>query len=377
MDLKDVLINASNLHVGGGVQVATSFINEASKYRGISNKISVISSTKVDENLRSIGCDFTKFKNYKVRDVRGFRFGDLKFYRELNRFDTVFTIFGPLYSWKKSFISIVGFAQPWIIYPSNECLKTLSFLDIWRTRFKYWTQGVFFKRADALVVELDHVKDGVVQHLGIQRDKVHVVSNCLSSVYHDPKVWKQVSLPHLDGELRLGFLGRNYSHKNTAIFPAISNELRRTYNIKVKFFVTFTESEWQACSPAFREVSINIGPLRVDQCPAFYKALDAVVFPSLLECFSATPLEAMAMEKPLIASDRPFNRDVCQEHAHYFDPLSPISAARAIAQVFANGGPDKAALHAARTHAFKFFSAKQRAEKYLALLIQGMETNND
>lgn len=76
------------------------------------------------------------------------------------------------------------------------------------------------------------------------------------------------------------------------------------------------------------------------------------------------------MEKPLFASDRSFNRDVCNEHAHYFDPLSPVSAAEEIARVFSKGGPEKDALRAARDHAINFSSPKERAEKYLALLLQ-------
>lgn len=76
------------------------------------------------------------------------------------------------------------------------------------------------------------------------------------------------------------------------------------------------------------------------------------------------------MEKPLFVSDRPFNRDICQEHAHYFDPLSPESAVNAIAEVFAGSGPDKEALRSARAHAVAFSSPRSRAEKYLALLTQ-------
>jgi glycosyltransferase involved in cell wall biosynthesis len=98
--------------------------------------------------------------------------------------------------------------------------------------------------------------------------------------------------------------------------------------------------------------------------------MDAVIFPSLLECFSATPLEAMVMGKPLFASDRPFNREVCHSHAHYFDPLSPASAATAIAKVFANGVADPRALQIARDHAIHFSNPKERAKEYLSLLMQ-------
>jgi len=51
--------------------------------------------------------------------------------------------------------------------------------------------------------------------------------------------------------------------------------------------------------------------------------------------------------------------------------LSPEQAADQIASLLAAGGPDPAALAAARRHAFAFASPATRAEKYLALLGQG------
>jgi len=72
----------------------------------------------------------------------------------------------------------------------------------------------------------------------------------------------------------------------------------------------------------------------------------------------------------LFASDRPFNRDICREHAYYFDPLAPETAADRIAEVFGEA-LDATTLRAARDHAIGFASPKERAAKYLALLQNG------
>lgn len=303
-------------------------------------------------------------------DVRGLDPWNSAARRRMDSFDSVFTIFGPLYRWSPPFRSIVGFAQPWIIYPRNECYGQLPFLQRLKTRLKFWIQAQFFKRADLLVVELDHVKEGLIRELGIEPERIRVVRNCLSSLYLDEASWQPVSIPPAECDLRLGFLGRNHLHKNTAIFPEIANALQTRHGLRARFYVTFTDEEWRACSPEFRDVCINVGPLMVAQCPSFYRALDGMVFPSLLECFSATPLEAMAMEVPLFASDRPFNVDVCANHAHYFDPLAPETAAERIAAVLGGNGPDPYALRAARDHAISFSSPAERAESYLALLTE-------
>jgi len=239
-----------------------------------------------------------------------------------------------------------------------------------KNRLKYWIQGFYFKRADVLIVELEHVRERLISELKIKPDRIVVIHNCLSSIYFDEKNWERVFIPPVDCDIRLGYLGRNYLHKNTAIFPAIASELKRKYGISVRFYVTFTENEWKKCTSDFKAISVNVGSLTVAQCPSFYKAVDAIVFPSLLECFSATPLETMAMGKPLFASDRPFNRDICGKYANYFDPTSPESAAEVIAHFFSTERQNRSILCAARNHAINFSNAKDRAKKYLDLLMQ-------
>lgn len=372
--MNKIIVNASNLHVGGGVQVAASFISEiAESWR---SKISIVASSEVVANVRLDDMERAQFVRFERINVHGFSPKTGRLDRFMRGGVCVFTVFGPVYRWWTKYRSIVGFAQPWIIYPHNECYTNLPALQRVRTRLKYWLQGLFFRRADLLVVELEHVKEGLIRELGIKPECIHVVHNCVSSTYLDETVWLPIDVPQAECDLRLGFLGRNYMHKNTAIFPAIAEALEAIHGIKARFYVTFTDAEWKACSPGLRAVCVNVGPLSVAQCPSFYKAIDGVVFPSLLECFSATPLEAMAMGKPLFASDRPFNHDVCNDHAHYFDPLSPESAATEIARVFANGGPNKEALRAARAHAVNFSSPKERAGKYLAMLMQCANVTN-
>jgi glycosyltransferase involved in cell wall biosynthesis len=368
------LINASNLHAGGGVQVASSAIGELTAMENLPSEMAIWTSTAVDDNFQKLSSDLAALPGYESVNTHGMNLLGSHLGRRMQTFAAVFTIFGPLYVWRLSGVNITGFAQPWIIYPDNECYAFLPFVHRLKTRLKYWVQGLFFKRADVLVVELEHVKQGLIRVLGIPENRIHVVHNCISSIYLDESMWQPVDVPTSVECLRLGFLGRNYLHKNTSIFPAIVAELEQRYSLMARIYVTFTEQEWAECTPIFRAVCINVGPLAVSQCPRFYEVLDAVVFPSLLECFSATPLEAMAMEKPLFASDRPFNRDICGAHAHYFDPLDPVSAAAAIARVFAGPGPNASALRVAREHAINFSSPKERAEKYLALLMASVPT---
>ncbi|WP_159453023.1 glycosyltransferase [Pseudogulbenkiania subflava] len=363
------MINASNLHVGGGVQVATSVIGELTLLPALPAGLVVWASDVVDANLRQLGYDLSALPAYEVVNSFGLKMLRSPLARRMQAFDAVLTVFGPLYVWRLTAANITGFAQAWIICPDNDAYRALGWRQSLQARLKFAVQAAFFRRADMLLVELDHVRDGLLRHGLASASSIRVVRNCLSSLYLSPQSWQPVAVDDTGCDIRLGFVGRNYPHKNTRIFPALIEILRREHGIRASVHVTFTNEEWAACDETFRAAVSNAGSLAVAQCPAFYRSMDAVIFPSLLECFSATPLEAMVMERPLFASDRPFNRDVCAEHAHYFDPLDPADAAAKIAAYLKGGNDRSTALHAASQHALSFSNASDRARQYLECLV--------
>lgn len=365
----DFLLYAANLHVGGAVQVATSVIDEISASPADAAEIDLLVSSQIDKNLKAIGVNVDRFGGYRVEDHHGLRAAFRNLGAVLGNAKAVLVVFGPLYQFGRLPVPVVvGFAQPWIIYPDNEIYRGQPLMARLRTRLKYALQSLFFRRADLLVVELEHVKRGLAR-VGIAEDRqIRVVRNCLSAIYGQPERWQAGPVLGPDKPFKLGFVGRDYPHKNTRIFPGIKAALKREHGIDASFYVTFSDEEWAACSPEFREAAINAGPLTVAQCPSFYRQLDGVIFPSLLECFSATPLEAMAMRRPLFASDRPFNRDVCGDNAFYFDPLDAESAAEAIAAYIRDPASSEKKVEAAHRHVTNLPGPDIRAQQYLECL---------
>jgi glycosyltransferase involved in cell wall biosynthesis len=78
---------------------------------------------------------------------------------------------------------------------------------------------------------------------------------------------------------------------------------------------------------------VNVGKLSSQECPKYYQQSDCVFLPTVLETFSASYLESMAMSRPIITSDLNFARDICEDAATYFEPESAFEAARAIERV--------------------------------------------
>jgi glycosyltransferase involved in cell wall biosynthesis len=369
---KRLLINASNLHGGGAVAVATSFINEISKDIENASNISIIASTLVNDNLLSHGVKINVFKSYKVRNYFGISAVWRGLTKEFNDYDIIFTIFGPAYFLFSRKKHVVGFAQPWILYPNNPIAKNLPYFSQLKLRSKYKLQSLFFSQADELIVELEHVKKGLEKYSYLKNIPTHIVNSSVDEIFFAPEKWKALNELIVCENLKLGIIAKNYPHKNLNCLPEVQHLLFENYGLEVDFFVTFQEKEWLGCSKKFRSVIYNVGTLTLNQCPSFYTEMDGVIFPSLLECFSATPIEAMTMKKPLFASDLPFIRDCCDDYAFYFDPMNSDDIANVIADYFLNmKTSNDALLENAKKHAEKYSSAKNRADGYMRI-IQGI-----
>lgn len=372
--VKSVLINAANLHVGGGVQVAASFISELAGLRDKikSIRLFIYASSEVDANLAASGFDRGSFENYFVFDVYGLGALKSSVGKRFVGFDAVFTVFGPLYLFRSIPNHIVGFAQSWIIYPNNEAINDLSVVGRVLLRFKFLVQWLFFRLADRLVVELPHVKNGLANVKSYPGDRIDVVPNCVSAIYFSKPLWAPMKqLSGLDADVvNIGIVSRDYPHKNINFLLDVSRELKFLGKKRYQFFVTLTQEEWSVRSEEFRNSLVNVGPLSVAECPTFYQAMDGVIFPSLLESFSATPLEAMVMKRPLFASDRGFVRDCCGDHAIYFDPLKPSQAAKLIDRWYCELSRSERdeRINLAHAHVVNLPGSRHRALAYLDII---------
>lgn len=372
--MKRVLINASNLHVGGGVQVAASFIWELAliNNRLEGAKLTIYASSEVNENLVAAGFENEMFQDYQVFDVFGLEALKPKVSARFHGFDLVFTIFGPLYLLFSPPKHVVGFAQASIIYPDNEAAQRMGNWSRLSLSVKFLLQWYFFRAADRLVVELEHVKTGLASNKFFPIERIDVVHNCVSRIYFNQVRWMHIPLLEglNDGVIKLGIVTRDYPHKNLDFLPQVAIELNRISKKKYRFFVTLNDDEWSRRDLRFREYVSNVGAIDITQCPAFYKAMDGVFFPSLLECFSATPLEAMAMRRPLFASNRRFVRDCCAESAIYFDPTDAREAAQRVFSWFEGSDSAVREQHIERAyhHVISLSGSYDRAVAYIEII---------
>lgn len=267
--------------------VATSVVDCLSRMDHEGLAVSVLLSTPVARNLLELNTDLTVFESCETCDFFGVRALWQGLDRHFSEFDLVFTVFGPAYFARRNAKHLFGFAQPNIVYPNNPLSTRMGLLQRLSVRAKFELQAWFFSRADELVVELEHVKKRLLDRRLFLHKPVHVVYSSVHSVFREPQRWATLELPVQPARLRLGVISRNYPHKNLAILADVKQHLRETHGRQVDIYVTFSPQEWENCDEHFRANIINVGALSLSQCPTFYAAMDGVVFPSLLECFSA------------------------------------------------------------------------------------------
>ena len=360
--MSKICINASNIHVGGALQVACSFLYEI-YHSDLRNEINLVVSSEVDEYLCNF-CDVNEFSSYCVKNTYGMSIFNLSLAKILNSYEVVFTIFGPLYTIGIKSKKVVGFAQAWIAYPKNEVFKRIGVLKKIALKIKFFLQKNFFLfNSDLIVVEAKHLVSAL-EKLGFDKKKIFVVNNCVSRQYENFLAFDR---RERSDNFSIGLLSRDYVHKNLDFIAEVSYILKCKMDLDVDFYVTLSKKVCEGKSDFFKKWVHNYGEVKVQDGPLFYQRIDAVIFPSLLESFSVTPLEALACGKPLFASDRDFVKDVCLDYAYYFDPLDPKSAAEKIKE-FLQSNSDEIFIFNAKRHALNFSNARKRMEDYIGIL---------
>lgn len=370
-----ILINCSNIQIGGGIQVALSFIYETINF--YDNEYCIIAHEKVyfQINIKDFLANYKFIKyNYKLSKHSNHCLNEIeKEYKP----DIVFSIFGPTY-WTPKSPHLMGFARGHTIFPNSLYRKKLNFknrvlFDIKNKILMYYTK----KNSSNFVVETESAQQGLRAFLPSSK-KVFYVPNTYSTVYDSPSLWKTVDLPNKEkNEFWFVYICANYPHKNIQILPEVVSYLSKLApNHKYKIILSINENEL-VLSEKQKQHFIFLGSLEVNQCPLIYKVADALLMPSLIETFSASYLEAMKMNCPILTSDLEFAHDICKEAATYFDPLKPKDIAVKILQLVSDNILRGELIHKGSERLLNFPTAKERAEQYLEICkIIANETNN-
>ena len=339
---------STKTHSGGALQIARNFLLATLGDTTSGVEWIYFTSADVDEAL---GADFTARgrESYHVLPTQPDFLGS---YRQVARRlselerrlkpDLIYSISSPSYM-SFSTPEVMRFSNPWVTHPTPEAWSTLTPAMKLRTRLYCWLQKMMLRRASAFVVQSPTVKAGLTRVTGIDSERVRVVPNVLPLAFSkiDTSGLEHVSP---DGCAHVVSVSAAVPHKNIDIIPDVARLLRDSHCISnVKFHVTLPAGSpiWAAVDAKARANGvagsiINHGRLSQAQLAEIYKYCTVCFLPTLLEVFSASPLEAMHFGLGIVATDYSFNSDVIADAGLYYKPMDAAGAASQIARLLSD-----------------------------------------
>jgi glycosyltransferase involved in cell wall biosynthesis/SAM-dependent methyltransferase len=248
---------------------------------------------------------------------------------------------GNFVPWKRVCPTTVLLQNAWIVYgdPVAESRRTLREHLI----TAYGRHAYRNLRPDVTIITQTPVmKDHLCRRFRIPPARVAIIPNALSLAKLRGSPALPVSL-RKPGANPFTFLclAHCYAHKNIDILADAVERLPQYTRKPAKCVITVAARQHPRARRLLERLSQgdlagkveNIGPVESERLPQVYQNADALIFPTLLESFSRTYLEAQYFGLPILTSDRDFAHHLCGNAALYFDPLDAESVARSMARM--------------------------------------------
>lgn len=279
----------------------------------------------------------------------------------LDRSWLLYNVFTPVYQRSNAGLVITGFARPHLVYDYRGLFPGSCITNLKRG-FKYrlvkWL--INWSRNDLFICETESVSERALNVFGV---KSRTVSNCLNPKLRNTRVERP---ERLGSKIRFLTVSSYYPHKRFELLNDVARELLRLGYKNFEFTVTIKESEWQGPMD-FRDYFSFIGKVSLEELPKLYNSHDLLVYPTVLECFSASWIEGMYYEIPIITSDIPSARSVCRNAAHYAKLNDPLSFAKEIIHLISDDFVRFGLINKARN---RFKELDINRDEEIAMLIQ-------
>jgi glycosyltransferase involved in cell wall biosynthesis len=371
----NILINTSNLKVGGAIQVALSIIDELRNFpeHNYTIVLAPAISNQIDTSIFPSNFSFHHFPYNFTKSIFSF-FRSVNYLKKIEKKvhpDWVFSVFGPTY-WVPFTKHLMGYALPqYIFYRESPYLSTLGTKEKIRYHVKKRVHKFFFKRKSPIIhVETDQVRISLSEEFNIDLKKIFVVSNTGNKAYDH--IGNYTPIDKLSDKnkkkFRLLIFSSYYPHKNLEIIEKVNKYIIENSNDLFEFVFTLPQGIFENIFPSKPKEFINLGYIPVALGPSLYHHCDALFMPTLLECFSATFPEAMKMKIPIVTSDLSFIRAICADSALYFDPSKPSDIAQKIIALHASAELRELLVKNGQKRLSMLSSGKSRIEMYLNIM---------
>jgi glycosyltransferase involved in cell wall biosynthesis len=209
-----------------------------------------------------------------------------------------------------------------------------------------WLKKFVYKRimhntattAAHLVAVSENTKKDLMQMHGVASEKITRIYNGIDLAGFtstDPKELDEIKKEHSIGKYYLFYAGNWKQHKNVPFLVKTFAGLAHLYPDLQLVLTGKADGSSDDVEALVKELNIEtqvicVGYVSEEALKALYTGAVAFVFPTLYEGFGLPALEAMAVETPVITSDRSSLPEVCGDAALYFDPENEDDFAAAL-----------------------------------------------
>ena len=380
-----IIVNASTLHIGGGIQVISSFISFFESSQALEFSLYYIINKKALKNINKDLYDQEKFLVLESSPA-GF-FSGLKERKKIADFTKKVK---PLFIYSIGFPSYINFSypevgrytNPWEIFDTLpwDLLSNLQKIKVYlRTKYRlYWARRVFHFETQTTLA-----KQAIIKKFHLSNDDVSIINNSINQKF----LPHTVDIDYQSKVINIFCLSADHPHKNLKSTVKIASHLKAMDpKLNFRMITTLPHS-----SNTLREIQVlskrhnvceffkNVGSLSIDDCIEYYKHSHVVLQPSLLEIFSATYIESMYLGIPLIVPNLNFTKDICKDGATYYNHNHPEEAAEAIIDLINDDILRKAKIERAKTISSEFADISSKYQKIIQMFrdTEKLITNNN
>ena len=249
----------------------------------------------------------------------------------------VYSILAPSY-FSFKYTEVMRCCNAWDVIDKDD--EAFSFIDrktSLRVGAKTLLVRSMMRRADYFITQTQVAKDGIARVTGKNKDNIEVIPNVL------PRFYQSITPQRTPTDnIDILYVASPAPHKNIEIVPKVAHILKFEYGLKgFRFLITIPPEDSGVASlitKSAQELSVeeevvNIGGKTQKELVDLYESSSIGFFPSVLETFSATLLEYMYFNLPVVSSNKPFNTEVLGDAALFFKATDAKGAAEAVFKI--------------------------------------------
>jgi len=183
------------------------------------------------------------------------------------------------------------------------------FLDAFSNIYRRTVEKMLFRNAETVIVQTKANKRFLIKNCGIKAEKIEIIPNAVDSGLFDPRLFDPDRIREkyeISGDNIILFAGRLTTQKGLEyLLRAIALVKREIQHFKLLLVGKGPqENALKDLSAALgiADYVFFLGDIPHCRMPELYSLADIFVLPSLSESFPNAMLEAMAMEKPVVAT---------------------------------------------------------------------------